>query len=200
MKNFLKTLLALTLITAFLLAGCEKLDWQTITCDIQTYEGNVFRDGDTLSYGESRDIDGYQEIRFKLPKEYYQTNDSGDYENEKTWTDGSTIIAIFGIKLVDAKEYFEYEEYAYNTNESNAKQRTRTKLTNGIVKSTIYPRVDVEGNPLTDDKPSVHGHLVDTTLGSSVVRFTVYEYCTLGSPVISDETIEFIQTIANSFE
>lgn len=172
MKNFIVILLTL----AFVLVGCEKNEWQTISCDVPVYEGNVFRDGEKLAYGESRDIDGTQSISFKLPKGYYPTENTGDYETEKTWTDGETTIAIFGVKYVDAKEYFEYEEYAYNTDE---KQRTRVELTGGVVKS------------------SEHQHLVDTTLGDYVIRFTVYADDILA---ISDDTIKFIQTVADSFE
>ena len=64
MKKFIVILLTL----AFVLVGCEKNEWQTIFCDVPVYEGNVFRDGEKLTYGESRDIDGTQSISFKLPK------------------------------------------------------------------------------------------------------------------------------------
>ena len=175
----MKKLLAILLTALIIFTGCVNNDWQTITCEIPVYEGNVFRDGEKITYGESRKIDGYQSISFKLPKGYYQTENTGDYETEKTWTNGETTIAIFGVKLVDAKEYFEYEEYAYNTNESNAKQKTRTALTCGVVKSSEYQ------------------HLVDTTLGEYVIRFTVYSN---DDPEILNETIKFIQTVADSFE
>ena len=82
MKTFLKTLLAFILATTFLLTGCEKDEWQTVSCDIPVYEGNVFRDGEKLTYGESRNIDGTQSISFKLPTGYYQTENTGDYEND----------------------------------------------------------------------------------------------------------------------
>lgn len=175
----MKKVVAILLTLTFILVGCEKDEWQTISCDIPVYEGNVFRDGEKLTYGESRNIDGTQSISFKLPKGYYQTENTGDYETEKTWTDGETTVAIYGVKLVDAKEYFEYEEYAYNTNEYGAKQSTRTELTSGVVKSSEFQ------------------HLVDTTLGDYVIRFTVYAD---ELPAISDETIKFIQTVADSFE
>ena len=197
MKSLFKSFVLIAL--AVVLTGCENNNWQTITCDIQTYAGNVFRDGNTLSYGESRDINGYLNISFKLPKEYYQADDSGDYHIEKTWSNGSTTIAIYGIKIVEAEKYFEYEKSAYKTGQSNTSEQERITLTNGVVKSTVYPRVDSEGTPLADNEPSIHGHLVDTTLGSHVIRFTVYEYCSKDSPVISEKTIEFIQAIADSF-
>ncbi len=194
MKTFLKTFICLTLITAFLFTGCEKNDWQTISCDILVYEGNVFRDGDTLGYGESRDIDGYQNISFKLPKEYYQTENTGDYETEKTWTDGNTTIAIFGVKLVESGEYFEYEEFAHKTGASTTSgwEKERTVLSNGVINSH-YPTTETE-------ESITYTHLVDTTLGEYVIRFRVYEHCPKDSPAISEETKKFIQTIADSFE
>ncbi len=195
MKNFLKTLLALTLVTTLLLAGCEKKkdEWQTVFCDVPVYEGHVFRDGEKLTYGESRDIDGTQSISFKLPNGYYQTENTGDYETEKTWTNGNTTVAVFGVKLVDAKEYFEYCEYIHPyLRTTSGREIVITSLNNGVIES-YYPSDETE-------KSTTHIHFVDATLGEYVIRFTVYEHCPKDSPAISDETIEFIQTIANSFE
>ena len=189
MKKVIAILLALT----FVLVGCEKDEWQTVFCDVPVYEGHVFRDGEKLTYGESRDIDGTQSISFKLPKGYYQTENTGDYETEKTWTDGNTTIAIFGVKLVDAKEYFEYCEYIHPyLRTTSGREIAITSLNNGVIES-YYPSDETE-------KSTTHIHFVDATLGEYVIRFTVYEHCPKDSSAISDETIEFIQTIANSFE
>ena len=195
MKTFLKTLIALTLVIAFLLTGCEKKkdEWQTVFCDVPVYEGYVFRDGEKLTYGESRDIDGTQSISFKLPNGYYQTENTGDYETEKTWTNGNTTVAVFGVKLVDAKEYFEYCEYIHPyLRTTSGREIVITSLNNGVIES-YYPSDETE-------KSTTHIHFVDATLGEYVIRFTVYEHCPKDSPAISDETIKFIQTIADSFE
>ena len=189
MKKVVAILLALT----FVLVGCEKDEWQTVSCDIPVYEGNVFRDGEKLTYGESRNIDGTQSISFKLPTGYYQTENTGDYETEKTWTDGETTVAIYGVKLVDAKEYFEYCEYSHPyLRTTSGREIAITSLNNGVIES-YYPSDETE-------KSTTHIHFVDATLGEYVIRFTVYEHCPKDSSAISDETIEFIQTIANSFE
>ena len=168
MKTFLKTLLTLTLAASFLLTGCEKKkdEWQTVSCDIPVYEGHVFREGEKLIYGESRDIDGTQSISFKLPKGYYQTENTGDYETEKTWTDGNTTIAIFGVKLVDAKEYFEYCEYSHPyLRTTSGREIAITSLNNGVIES-YYPSDETE-------KSTTHIHFVDATLGEYVDRKSV---------------------------
>ena len=199
MKTFLKTLLALALATTFLLTGCDTNDWQTVSCEVSLLSA-VFIHEDGYTRLETSDTSEYQAISFKLPKEYYFTENRGEYnnENQKTWTDGESYFVIYGITLVNSDDFFMHKTELG----LDKMMLKRTVLDNGIIDSLTYPRMHYENDErenFTDDEPTSHGHFVDVAIGDYVISFTVYEYCPLGSPVISDETIEFIQTIADSF-
>ena len=196
MKNFLKALLALTLVAAFLLTGCEKKkdDWQTVSCDISVYEGNVYeRDGE-MHYSHFLQIYGPQTISFKLPKEFYQAEDeiSGVY-----WTDGNEdakkSVKVTQRRIVDTDNYRAYQK--------QLKEPEYTVLENCTVYSSKPSRAfDADGKEIDLTKQGIRIHNITAITQDGTIHFQVDEQCSPDAPLLSEETKEFIQSIAASFE
>lgn len=196
MKNLLKALIALTLATAFLLTGCEKKKdyWQTISCDVPVYEGSVYeRDGE-MHYSHFLQIYGPQTVSFKLPEEFYQTEDkiSGVYWTDNN-NDGKKLVKIVDRRIVDADDYRAYQE--------QLKGPEYTVLENCIIYSTKPTRAfDADGKEVDLTKQGIRMHDVNAITKDGTIYFRVDEYCSPDAPLLSEETKKFIQTIADSFE
>ncbi len=194
MKNLFKTLLALTLATTFVLTGCEKDDWQTVSCDVSVYEGSIYEKDGEMIYSHLLQIYGPQTISFKLPKEFYQVEDE---ISDVYWTDGNEdakkSVKVTQRRIVDTDNYRTYQE--------QLKEPEYTALENCTIYSSKPVRAfDADGKEIDLTKQGIRIHNITAITQDGTIHFQVDEQCPPDAPLLSEETKELIQSIADSFE
>ncbi len=197
----MKKFLSLLLLLVFILSACSKQleqkskntavipdGWRQIVLDVDIVKCTIVKDEDCCFYFDESSTGETSLVSFALPNDFQITGTGNE------WSNGEKTFFISCVLDMDSEEYFNYADemgkapMAYK----------RISLSSGFDECSITPGFDFEGDKSRFETDE-HTHFVYIPYKGKVLCFILREDLP-NNMEPSEETIELVQTIANSFD